>query len=106
MAASCFPGAVDAHVHVGLDYRLMDGSVTTSADSYEDASRAAAMGGTTTIIDFAMQVEGEGLVEPLERRLRDIRASAVDVALHCWMLEANRQASPRSPSSSRAACRR
>ncbi|MDX6536520.1 MAG: dihydropyrimidinase, partial [Gaiellales bacterium] len=43
------PAAVDAHVHVGLDYRLMDGSVTTSADSYEDASRAAAVGGTTTI---------------------------------------------------------
>ena len=86
------PGAVDAHVHVGLDYRLMDGSTTTSADTYEDASRAAAMGGTTTIIDFAMQVEGEGLVAPLERRLEDIRPSAVDVALHCWMLEANREA--------------
>jgi dihydropyrimidinase len=86
------PGAVDAHVHVGLDYRLMDGSVTTSADTYEDASRAAAAGGTTTIVDFAMQVEGEGLLEPLERRLRDIRPSAVDVALHCWMLEANTQA--------------
>jgi dihydropyrimidinase len=86
------PGAVDAHVHVGLDYRLMDGSVTTSADGYEDASRAAAAGGTTTIIDFAMQVEGEGLLAPLERRLDDIRPSAVDVALHCWMLEANAQA--------------
>ena len=83
------PGAVDAHVHVGLDYRLMDGSVATSADSYDDASRAAATGGTTTIIDFAMQVEGEGLLAPLERRLNDIRPSAVDVALHCWMLEAN-----------------
>jgi dihydropyrimidinase len=86
------PGAVDAHVHVGLDYRLMDGSVTTSADTYEDASRAAAAGGTTTIVDFAMQVEGEGLLEPLERRLRDIRPSAVDVALHCWLLEANVEA--------------
>ena len=86
------PGAVDAHVHVGLDYRLMDGTLTTSADTYADASRAAAAGGTTTIIDFAMQVEGEGLVEPLERRLRDIAASAIDVALHCWMLEANAQA--------------
>jgi dihydropyrimidinase len=86
------PGAVDAHVHVGLDYRLMDGTVTTSADGYEDASRAAAAGGTTTIIDFAMQVEGEGLLAPLERRLRDIGPSAVDVALHCWMLEANAQA--------------
>jgi dihydropyrimidinase len=86
------PGAVDAHVHVGLDYRRMDGTVTTSADGYEDASRAAAAGGTTTIIDFAMQVEGEGLLAPLERRLDDIRPSAVDVALHCWMLEANAQA--------------
>jgi dihydropyrimidinase len=86
------PGAVDAHVHVGLDYRLMDGSVATSADSYDDASRAAAAGGTTTIIDFAMQVEGEGLLAPLERRFEDIRPSAVDVALHCWMLEANPEA--------------
>jgi dihydropyrimidinase len=86
------PGAVDAHVHVGLDYRLMDGSVVTSADRFDDASRAAAAGGTTTIVDFAMQVEGEGLIAPLERRLDDIRASAVDVALHCWMLEANAQA--------------
>jgi dihydropyrimidinase len=93
-ASGCIvlPGAVDAHVHVGLDYRLMDGSIATSADTYEDASRAAAVGGTTTIIDFAMQVEGEGLVAPLERRLGDIRPSAVDVALHCWMLEANPQA--------------
>jgi len=86
------PGAVDAHVHVGLDYRLMDGGLATSADRYDDASRAAAAGGTTTIIDFAMQVEGEGLLAPLERRLSDIRESAVDVALHCWMLEANREA--------------
>jgi dihydropyrimidinase len=86
------PGAVDAHVHVGLDYRLMDGGSATSADRYDDASRAAAAGGTTTIIDFAMQVEGEGLFAPLERRLADIRESAVDVALHCWMLEANRDA--------------
>jgi dihydropyrimidinase len=86
------PGAVDAHVHVGLDYRLMAGGSATSADGYDDASRAAAAGGTTTIIDFAMQVEGEGLLGAVERRLRDIRESAVDVALHCWMLEANRVA--------------
>ena len=96
------PGAVDAHVHVGLDYRLMDGGVATSADRYDDASRAAAAGGTTTIIDFAMQVEGEGLLAPLERRLSDIRASAVDVALHCWMLEANREALRRDPRARRA----
>ena len=69
---------------------------------YEDASRAAAVGGTTTIIDFAMQVEGEGLLAPLERRLDDIRPSAVDVALHCWMLEANRAGSARGPRARRA----
>ncbi len=79
-------------MHVGLDYRLMDGGTATSADRFDDASRAAATGGTTTIVDFAMQVEGEGLLAPLERRLNDIRASAIDVALHCWMLEANREA--------------
>ena len=63
----------------------MDGTTATSADRYEDASRAAAAGGTTTIIDFAMQVEGEGLRgaaraplrgHPPERRRR--RAALLD----------------------------
>ena len=35
---------------------------------------------------------GRGPVAPLERRFEDIRPSAVNVALHCWMLEANPQA--------------
>jgi dihydropyrimidinase len=81
------PGAVDAHVHVGIPYVRLDGWVVTSADRFPDASRASALGGTTTIVDFAMQDVGEDLVGPLEERLEAIRESAVDVALHCWVMD-------------------
>jgi len=45
-ASGCLvmPGAVDVHVHLNDMF---------SHDTYETASRAAALGGTTTLIDFA-----------------------------------------------------
>jgi dihydropyrimidinase len=82
------PGSVDAHVHVQIPYVLLDGSLAWSADSFPEASNAAAIGGTTTIIDFAMQSPGEDLLGPLEERLAFIAPSNVDVALHCWVMEA------------------
>jgi dihydropyrimidinase len=83
------PGSVDAHVHVRIPYILLDGRVVYSADRFPRASAAAAAGGTTTIIDFAMQSPGEDLLGPLQSRLEDIAPSNVDVALHCWVMEAS-----------------
>ena len=87
------PGAVDAHVHVGLDYRLMDGSVATSADTLR--RRLARGRGGRHDDDHRLRDAGRGR-GPASRRSSagssDIRPSAVDVALHCWMLEANPQA--------------
>ena len=61
-AAGCFlfPGGIDPHVHMEL--RLAG---TVSADTFESGSRAALFGGTTTIIDFAMQEKGGSLGEAL-----------------------------------------
>jgi dihydropyrimidinase len=87
-----FPGTVDAHVHVHIPYVRLDGETVWSNDSFPQASLAAAVGGTTTIVDFAMQSPGEDLLGPLEERLEFVRESVVDTALHCWVMEASREA--------------
>jgi dihydropyrimidinase len=48
------PGAVDAHTHMELPF-----GGTFASDTFETGTRAAAFGGTTTIIDFAVQRTGE-----------------------------------------------
>ena len=44
------PGAVDGHTHMEMPF-----GGTHSVDTFETGTRAAAFGGTTTIIDFAIQ---------------------------------------------------
>lgn len=62
-ATGCYliPGGIDPHTHFDLDV----GS-TVTADNFESGTKAAIMGGTTTIIDFATQNKGETLKEGLE----------------------------------------
>ncbi|WLP90803.1 dihydropyrimidinase [Gordonia sp. NB41Y] len=55
------PGGVDAHTHMEMPF-----GGTTAADTFETGTRAAAHGGTTTIIDFAIQTPGERLQDTLE----------------------------------------
>ena len=86
------PGTIDAHVHVHLPYVRLDGHVVWSSDGFPQASTAAALGGTTTIIDFAMQDAGQDLLQPLSERLEFAAASTVDVALHCWIVDPSERA--------------
>ena len=58
------PGGVDVHTH--MDIPIMG---TRSSDDFETGTRAAAWGGTTTIVDFATQNHGENVRECLEQRL-------------------------------------
>ncbi len=51
-----FPGGIDPHVHLDLPFMG-----TFSADNYETGTRAALHGGTTTVIDFAIQTQGKSL---------------------------------------------
>src|SRR5262247_1419594 len=50
------PGGIDAHTHFALPF-----GGTVSADDFETGTRAAAFGGTTTCIDFAIQYKGQPL---------------------------------------------
>src|SRR5262249_32289735 len=48
------PGGIDPHTHMDLPF-----GGTSSSDDFETGTRAAAFGGTTTIIDFAVQYHGQ-----------------------------------------------
>ncbi|MCA1227575.1 dihydropyrimidinase [Saccharopolyspora sp. 6M] len=55
------PGGVDGHTHMEMPF-----GGTSSADTFETGTRAAAWGGTTTIIDFAIQSIGGSAREGLD----------------------------------------
>jgi dihydropyrimidinase len=84
-ASGCLvlPGGVDVHTHLA-----MPAGEITSADDFETGTRAAAFGGTTTIVDFATPEPGESLLSALEtwRRKAEGRAS-VDYGFHMAVRE-------------------
>ena len=55
------PGGIDPHTHMDLPF-----GGTSSSDNFETGTIAAAHGGTTTIIDFAVQYKGQDLDEALD----------------------------------------
>jgi len=85
--ALILPGGVDIHTH--LDTPLA-GTVTT--DDYETGSRAAAYGGTTTIVDFALHSKGKSLHDGVNR-WKECAAgkSIIDYGLHTAVVELNDQ---------------
>src|SRR6202521_6050229 len=50
------PGGIDVHTHLDMPF-----GGTTSVDDFESGPRAAAFGGTTTLIDFGIQYKGQSL---------------------------------------------
>ena len=73
------PGAIDSHCHVAQ--RSSTGLMT--ADDFESATRAAACGGTTTIIPFAAQHRGQPLREVVDDYRRSAEGKAiVDYGFH------------------------
>src|SRR6478609_7605376 len=55
------PGAIDVHTHMELPF-----GGTFAKDTFETGTRAAAFGGTTTIVDFAVQSKGKSLRDGLD----------------------------------------
>src|SRR5215210_4331271 len=55
------PGGIDPHTHMELPF-----GGTFASDDFRTGTRAAAHGGTTTIIDFAVQAHGESLIEAVD----------------------------------------
>ncbi len=74
-----FPGGIDVHTHLDMPF-----GGTTSADDFETGTRAAAFGGTTTLIDFAIQYKGQSLRTAFETWMQKAAPKAVsDFAFHC-----------------------
>jgi len=55
------PGGIDPHTHMELPF-----GGTSSSDDFFTGTRAAAFGGTTTIIDFAVQNKGESMISGVD----------------------------------------
>src|SRR5262245_25779784 len=72
------PGGIDPHTHMDLPF-----GGTSSSDDFETGTRAAAFGGTTTIIDFAVQYRGQTLNEALDVWFAKAEAKAsIDYGFH------------------------
>src|SRR6201982_1533807 len=74
-----FPGGIDVHTHLDMPF-----GGTTSADDFETGTRAAVFGGTTTLIDFAIQYKGQTLRTAFDAWMQKASGKAVsDYAFHC-----------------------
>ncbi|HET8775365.1 MAG TPA: dihydropyrimidinase [Thermoanaerobaculia bacterium] len=84
------PGGIDPHTHMELPF-----GGTSASDDFDTGTVAAAHGGTTTIIDFAVQYKGQALAEAVDawHAKADGKAS-IDYGFHliCTDLPDNRLA--------------
>ena len=77
------PGGIDVHTHLDMPF-----GGTTSSDDFETGTRAAAFGGTTTLIDFAIQYKGQTLRTAFDAWMEKASGKAVcDYAFHCIITE-------------------
>src|SRR3954447_2393044 len=79
------PGAIDVHTHMELPF-----GGTFAKDTFETGTRAAAFGGTTTVVDFAVQTKGRSLREGLDAWHAKAEGNAVvDYGFHMIMSDVN-----------------
>ena len=79
------PGAIDVHTHMELPF-----GGTFAKDTFETGTRAAAFGGTTTVVDFAVQSRGKSLREGLDAWHAKAEGNAVaDYGFHMIMSDVN-----------------
>jgi dihydropyrimidinase len=78
-------GGIDAHTHMEMPF-----GGTLSSDTFETGTRAAAWGGTTTIIDFAVQSKGKSLLAALDTwQAKADGQCAIDYGMHMIVSDVN-----------------
>ena len=81
------PGGLDVHTHMELPF-----GGTFASDTFETGTRAAAWGGTTTIVDFAVQAKGQGVLEGFETWMEKAAGNcAIDYGFHMIVGDVNEQ---------------
>jgi len=81
------PGGVDTHVH-------MENTVgpTVTCDTFASGTKAAAFGGTTTVVDFALQTPQDSPLEAIARAQRSAEPQVnIDYSLHCIVTRVDKQ---------------
>ena len=77
------PGGIDVHTHLDMPF-----GGTTSADDFESGTVAAAHGGTTSVVDFAIQYRGQTLRHALDTWTKKAEGKAViDYGFHMIVTE-------------------
>src|SRR3989454_2472372 len=77
------PGGIDVHTHLDMPF-----GGTTSADDFESGTVAAAHGGTTSVVDFAIQYRGQTLRHALDTwRKKAEGKAAIDYGFHMIVTE-------------------
>src|SRR5258707_13192956 len=72
------PGGIDVHTHLDMPF-----GGSTSTDDFETGTIAAAFGGTTCLVDFAIQYRGQTIRHPLDEWNRKASGKAVaDYSFH------------------------
>jgi dihydropyrimidinase len=80
------PGGVDVHTHLDWEF-----GVTHTVDTFGTGTKAAAFGGTTTLIDFCNQDRGASPLVGLEGWHKRRASACIDVGAHMIMLDVNEQ---------------
>ncbi len=79
------PGGIDSHTHMDMPF-----GGTNSCDTFETGTRAAAWGGTTMLIDFAIQTKGDTLAAGMDTwRTKAEGACAIDYSFHAIVTDVN-----------------
>lgn len=79
------PGGIDAHTHLDMPF-----GGTTSSDDFETGTLAAAHGGTTCVVDFAIQAKGEALRKGLDTwHAKAEGKAAIDYGFHLILTDVN-----------------
>ena len=82
-----FPGGIDPHVHLEMPFMG-----TSSSDTYETGTRAALFGGTTMLIDFILQKQGNSLQSALkEWKARSDHNCVGDYSFHMAVTDFNEE---------------
>jgi dihydropyrimidinase len=84
------PGGIDAHTHMDMPFMG-----TKSCDDFETGTAAGIAGGTTSIVDFAIQTQGHTLTEAFNDWMERAKGKAVgDFAFHVAVTDFNETTKP------------
>jgi dihydropyrimidinase len=87
------PGGIDPHVHMHVPFMG-----ATTLDGFDTGTMAAAIGGTTTVIDFAFQQKGHLPMDAINARRKEADGKvAIDYSLHANLIEGSDEAIAQIP---------